>query len=77
MYEIMTLNWKSETFQQDHNETSPLPHTIYTIVANVDATLADQDLTLHEIRAIMGMVAIRTRGLCGKYAIFPVSAYII
>lgn len=76
MYESWSLSWKSEMFQEDHNETSPLPHAICTIVASVDATVADQDLTLHEMRAIMRMIAIRARGSFRKHPICPVSAHI-
>lgn len=77
MYEARRLDWKSEIFAQDHHKTSPLPHAICTIVANVDATLADQNLTLHEMRVIMRMIVIRARGPRRKYPIYPVSTYII
>jgi hypothetical protein len=50
---------------------------ICTIIAPVDATLADQNLTLHEVRAIMQMIGLRTRGPRRKYPIYPVSAYMI
>ncbi|KAJ5140868.1 hypothetical protein N7448_004276 [Penicillium atrosanguineum] len=69
--EAMPLDWKSALFLEAHDETSPLPYAICTISADVDATLADQDLTLHEMRAIMRMILIRARGPRRKYPIYP------
>lgn len=74
MFETGRLLWKSEIFQQDDNKTSPLPHAICTILAEVDGTLADQDLTIHEMRAIMRMIVRRTRGSRRKWPVYPVSA---
>ncbi|KAJ5667887.1 uncharacterized protein N7477_006457 [Penicillium maclennaniae] len=71
MLEAMPLDWKSALFLEAHDETSPLPHAICTISADVDATLADQNLTLHEMRAIMRMIIIRARGPRRKYPIYP------
>jgi hypothetical protein len=70
-------HWKAELFVEDHNKTSPLPHALCTIIAAVDATSADQGLTLHEMRAIMRMIAIRACGSRRNWPIYPVSAYII
>ncbi|KAJ5118077.1 hypothetical protein N7526_011100 [Penicillium atrosanguineum] len=69
--EAMPLDWKSALFLEAHDETSPLPYAICTISADVDATLADQNLTLHEMRAIMRMILIRARGPRQKYPIYP------
>ncbi|KAJ5310780.1 uncharacterized protein N7443_003241 [Penicillium atrosanguineum] len=69
--EAMPLDWKSALFLEAHDETSPLPHAICTISADVDATLADQNLTLHEMRAIMRMILIRARGPRRKNPIYP------
>jgi len=77
MFETNQLRWKSELFVQDHDKTSPLPHAICTTIADVDATLADQNLTLHEMRAIMRMIVCRAHGARRKWPIYPVSAYII
>ncbi|KAJ6084290.1 hypothetical protein N7486_011090 [Penicillium sp. IBT 16267x] len=60
--------WKHELFLEDRDKTSPLPHASCFIIAAVDATLADQDLTLHEMRAIM----IRSRGSRRKWPIYPI-----
>ena len=74
MFETGRLDWKAEIFRQDHEETSPLPHAICSILAEVDGTLADQDLTIHEMRAIMRMIMRRTRGSRRKWPVYPVSA---
>jgi hypothetical protein len=66
------LYWKCEISRQAR---SPLPHLMCTITADVDATLADQDLTLHEMRAIIRMIAIRARGPRRNWRIYPVSAF--
>lgn len=75
MLQVRSLSWKSEVYQEDHHTTSPLPHSIFTIIADVDATLADHHLTLHELRAILRMVIIRTSWRSRGYAVCPVSTY--
>lgn len=68
------INWKHELFLEDRDQTSPLPHASCFITAAVDATLADQDLTIHEMRAIMRLLLIRSHGPRRKWPIYPVSA---
>lgn len=67
------LPWKSELFVEDSDRISPLPHAICTMLAEVDGTLADQSLTLYEMRAIMRMIAIRVRSSRRNWHIYPVS----
>jgi hypothetical protein len=64
--------WKGEMCLQDN---SLLPHMMCTITADVDATLADQDLTLHEMRAIIRMIDIRASGSRRNWRLYPVSAF--
>ncbi|KAJ5514621.1 hypothetical protein N7463_004173 [Penicillium fimorum] len=57
---------------EDSNEGSPVPHAIMTTVAHVPANHADQSLTIHEVRAIMNMMIIRTSNRpFRKYPIHP------
>jgi hypothetical protein len=67
--------WQCEYFVEDINRVSPLPHAICTIRADVDGTISDQNLTLHEMRAISRMIAEGSRGYHRrKYPTWPVSS---
>jgi hypothetical protein len=67
-------HWRIESLLEDSDESSPIPHAIMETIAHVPANHADQSLTLHEIRAIVNMMLIRTsQRPFRKYAIHPVS----
>ncbi|KAJ5594921.1 uncharacterized protein N7459_001129 [Penicillium hispanicum] len=53
-------HWEIKCFLEDNDEISPMPHAILSTVAHVPANYADQNLTLHEIRAIVNVMLIRT-----------------
>jgi hypothetical protein len=60
---------------EDDNESSPVPHAILQIVSHVPANRADQSLTIHEVRAIVNTMLIRTsNGPFRSYPIHPVSS---
>ncbi|KAJ6115766.1 polyketide synthase [Penicillium sp. IBT 18751x] len=71
MHEATPLDWKSPLFLEALDGISPLPYAICIISADVDATLADQNLTLHEMRAIMRMIYSRARGPRRNCPIYP------
>lgn len=66
--------WRIQTLLDDSKENAPLPHAIIDTIAHVPANHADQSLTLHEVRAIVNVMLIRTshRPFRG-YSIHPVS----
>ncbi|KAJ5406706.1 hypothetical protein N7465_007990 [Penicillium sp. CMV-2018d] len=66
------LHWQIESLLEDSDESSPVPHAIMETIARVPANHADQSLTLHEVRAIVNMMLIRTsQRLFRKYPIHP------
>ncbi|KOS41039.1 hypothetical protein ACN38_g8112 [Penicillium nordicum] len=52
--------WRIQTLLDDSKENAPLPHAIIDTIAHVPANHADQSLTLHEVRAIVNVMLIRT-----------------
>ncbi|KAJ5789583.1 uncharacterized protein N7518_006594 [Penicillium psychrosexuale] len=57
---------------EDGDENFPMPHAIMENIAHVPANHADQCLTLHEVRAIVNMMLIRTSHRpFRKYPIHP------
>lgn len=69
------VDWKHYIFSEEQDYTCPLPHAFCTIEARVDGTLSDQNITIHEMRAIMRMIKIRPRGSRRQHSIYPVSVY--
>lgn len=68
------LCWRIQTLFHDSEENAPLPHAIIDTVAHVPANHADQSLTLHEVRAIVNMMLIRTSHRpFRRYSNYPVS----
>ncbi|KAJ5534695.1 hypothetical protein N7527_000949 [Penicillium freii] len=66
------LHWQIESLLEDSDESSPVPHAIMETIAHVPANHADQSLTLHEVRAIVNMMLIRTsQRPFRKYPIHP------
>ncbi|KAJ5284001.1 hypothetical protein N7505_001981 [Penicillium chrysogenum] len=72
------LCWRIQTLFHDSEENAPLPHAIIDTVAHVPANHADQSLTLHEVRAIVNMMLIRTSHRpFRRYSIHPLLAHIL
>lgn len=78
MFQRHPCYWQHEYFHKGHDRVSPPQHAICTIRADVDGTISDQDLTLHEMRAISRMIASGSRvSHRRKYPICPVSCHTI
>ncbi|CAG8058855.1 unnamed protein product [Penicillium salamii] len=53
-------SWQMKQFLDNSHENPPLPHAIMATIAHVPANFEPQSLTLHEMRAIVNMLVIRT-----------------
>ncbi|CAG8092803.1 unnamed protein product [Penicillium salamii] len=53
-------SWQMKQLLDNSHENPPLPHAIMATIAHVPANFEPQSLTLHELRAIVNMLIIRT-----------------